>query len=387
MAIQTLVGPSVTGNGYQMYDYPTITRSTQYATPPTLLGPSVTGGNPVYSGQTNSSFTPTIQASPSMQNVTSNPSTSPLSKAQQDWNTYHTNEGVMPVGYGGENPTSNYEDQMRAQIEQGYGDYFSSLDQMLTSGLPAQKTAQEDILKSQLAQGMSDLSTQKEQSSAELATQKVKTEENTQRTLKDLAGNIRNMMTAGNVYLGARGAGDSSAANMYSYALTKLGNKQRGDVLSQRNSILNDIADREFKLGSTYNNEKNRLTNDFNSKIAGIASWFAEAQNGIKQMLAQGQLAKSKDMAAISQQALNYAMQQLQNVQAQYYNQNAALQSWAMSRATDIQSLKANMDAISQYRAPSIGYTPIQPLGANMVTSPITYYSQNTDKDKNLYNF
>src|SRR3990167_5681529 len=189
-------------------------------------------------------------------------------------------------------PTFDPYAQLRGEISSGWDSYIGSLDKILNEGLPSQQTAQQGIVQSQYGQGVADLGAQKAEGLTELGRTRAKTEQNQVRTLRDLSVNIRNAFQAGNVYLGARGAGDSSAANQYSYALTKLGSQQRSDIMQQGADIFGEIDAREFKLGNIYNQEVNRLGSDRDQKLLGIQSWFAEQQNGIRQAQAQGQLGK-----------------------------------------------------------------------------------------------
>lgn len=177
--------------------------------------------------------------------------------------------------------------------------------------------------------------------------QRRKTEENQVKTLSDLADNIRNQYMAGNVYLGARGAGDSSAANMYSYALNKMGSKQRGDIMGQTASTMNDIADREAKLKGIYTQEVSRLDTEKNNQIAGIAQWFAEQQNNLRGMKAQGELSKGQDLATLSQNLLSQALSKLNEVETNTRNRRNALESWAMSNSQNLTQLKQNMSGIA----------------------------------------
>lgn len=240
------------------------------------------------------------------------------------------------------------ENQIRGEINSGYDSYFSSLDDILNNGLPQQQTAQTNIANSQYDQGVNTLDLQKTQGVADLNKQRSQAEQSQSKTLNDLASNLRNSFMAGNVYLGARGAGDSSAANQYSYALTKLGSQQRGDVTSQFNNIQNDINDRESRLGEIYNSQVKDLGFQRDQQINSIAQWFAEQQNALKQAKAQGQLSKSQDLASLSQNLLNVALQRLQTVQTEAANKRSALEQWAMNNSQNISQLKQNMGQVSQ---------------------------------------
>lgn len=241
----------------------------------------------------------------------------------------------------------DYAAEARNAINSGYDSYFGELDNMLNQGLPSQRTAQEDIARSQYDQGVNQLSSQRTLGMQDLQGQREKATTQQNRTLKDISENVRNLFQSGNTYLGSLGAGDSSAANQYAYALTKLGSKQRGDVQSQYADIQNDIGGRETRLNEIYNSEVNNLASQRDQQISTIASWFAEQQNALRQAKAQGQLSRGQDLASLSQNLLNNALQQLNNIQAEAANRRAALDQWAMSNAENITQLRNNLQTVS----------------------------------------
>lgn len=250
-------------------------------------------------------------------------------------------------------------------LNQGYNDYLAQLDEMLNQGLPSQKAAQENIALNSFNQGQADLNLQKEQSLADYAKQEQLTQTNKVKTLKDIADNLRNSFMAGNIYLGARGAGDSSAANQYSYALTKLGNQQRGDVNSQVTGIMQDIGDKKTALTQIVNNEINKLKTAYDNTVQSIAQWFAEQQNAIKGLKGQALLQKSQELYTQGVNALNQAKQEASN-------KRTALEQWAMNNATTIQQLTENLAQVSgnaqyvQPKATKIAGTPTTDSSGNL---------------------
>ena len=254
-------------------------------------------------------------------------------------------------------------ERQRGEISSGYDQYFGELDAMLGE-LPSQRTAQEDIVGSQFTQGVADLGAEKELGLADLGQQRTRTESSQAKNLADLAESIRNQFTAGQVALGARGAGDSSAVNQYSYALSKLGSKARGDVMSQTSDIMSEIDNREFKLNTVFSNEKTRLGSERDQKISSIAQWFSEATNQIRQMKAQGQISKGQDLASITNNLLNQAMQQAQQVQAAYLNRQGMLEQWALNNQQSIQQARDNIST-------QANYSPIMPQAGAIAGQPI----------------
>lgn len=245
------------------------------------------------------------------------------------------------------------EDRVRNEINSGFDAYISGLDQML-GNIPGQRQGQEQIVQNSFNQGVSDLTAQKTSSQQDLDTQRRKTQEGQVKTLNDIADNIRNLFQTGNVMLGSRGAGDSSAANQYSYAVTKLGSKQRGDVLAQTRSIEADIQDREAKLNNIFTQETAKLRTERDNNILQIAQYFQDKQNELIQAKAQGQLQRGQSLAQLSTQLLNQAQQYLMQADADFKNKQNALMTWATNNATTIGQLKSNLAAVGQYNAPGI---------------------------------
>ena len=121
------------------------------------------------------------------------------------------------------------------------------------------------------------------------------------------------------------------------------------------------------KLGDVYNQAVNDLSYERDQKISSIASWFAEQQNALRQAQAQGQLSKGQDLASLSQNLLNVALQNLSNVNAEISNRRSALEQWAMNNSQNIQQLQGNMSAITS--APFAQAPNAQPIvGTPQVT-------------------
>lgn len=222
------------------------------------------------------------------------------------------------------------QDNLRNEISSGWDNYLGSLGE-INNGLSDQRTAQENIANSQLTQGQNSLQTQQSKS------------------LRDIADNIKNSFQAGNIYLGARGAGDSSAADQYGFAVQQQGAKQTGN--------LNEFV----------TNKMSELSSDHDQKINQIASWFADAQNQIRQQIASGQLNKAKDIASLTQNILNQALAAKAQVTQNAQNQYNTLVQWAANNSHNVDQLRGNIAAIPQ----ALG-TPSVDSGGNFIV-PVGY--------------
>lgn len=211
-------------------------------------------------------------------------------------------------------------------FDNAWSGYLASLDQQL-GGLEQQKAAQLDTATKTRDTGLANLQSQYTTTEGQVKGQQ-------QKTLNDLTEALQGYWQQGNAMLGTRGASDSSASPMYSYALAKLGSKQRGDVMA-------DYSSRLQNLKSVYDQNRNNLENDYNTQINQIGQWFSEAQNAVRGM--QGQAALQK-----SQQILDYGMQLLAQQQQQYQNQKAILDQWVANKSTTLQQLMAGMNQNAQ---------------------------------------
>lgn len=265
----------------------------------------------------------------------------------------------------------SYEDQMRNSINSGWDSYINSLNDMLSNTLPGQKTAQENIANTSYQSGVNQLGTQKASSEQAVNKQQVT-------NLKDLAENVQNLFQSGNIYLGSRGAGDSSAANQYSYAVSKMGTKARGDIMSQASDRLNQISD-------IYNSEVNRLQSDLNTRINEIADWFNNAKGTIMQQVGSAGLNKQKDIQALATNMYNQALQATQAIQQEAAQRQQILQTWAANNATNVQQLITNLKQVQQmpqFQGLSSGSPQVTTEGNYYVP---TGYGTNTTQKKDLF--
>lgn len=310
-------------------------------------------------------------------------------QAQQDFqkvfggdiNKLMTARGVNTSGSGG---GVDPNEAIRNQLSSSWDSYFRSLDDQYNA-LSGKEQDMQGIARNSYDQSVRDIGFEQENNQALLDKQYRKNEENQVRSLQDIADNIRNLYRSGNIYLGSRGAGDSSAANQYSYAVTKLGSKQRGDVLNQTRSIQNDIADREAQLGRTVMSEKAKIKTDFDNKVLEISTWLKDAQEQVKQARANGELQKGQSLAQLSQDIYNQATNRLLQLENNATERTNALVSWATSNSANINQLKANLKEVSNITATNPTFSQLS--GSPQVDAQgniRTYWSQTKDEDKRI---
>lgn len=282
--------------------------------------------------------------------------------------TQSSSDGSRDDGDGGVD-TDSYRDE----ISSGWDSYIRGLDSQL-GGLSTQRGAQESIVNSQYNQGINNLGLQRDQGVQALDQDRQAAQQNQVSNLRDISSNIRNAFQAGNVYLGARGAGDSSAANQYSFALNKMGTQQRSDVMNNTASILADVDARETNLRNIYDTEVRNLDGQKNQQVQQIALWFADAQNQIKQMQNEGKLRKSQDLQSLSKDLLNQAISRVNQIEAETSNRRQALEQWALGVSNNIGQLRSNMQQVAEYnpnlmQAQAINGAPQVDSSGNIATN------------------
>lgn len=300
--------------------------------------------------------------------------------ARQDWAATGGSKANQSTG------GTNLNNQLRSEIEGGYNTYINDLNN-LYGGLGTQAKSQEDIANRSYGQSISDLNANKQSSLMDLGTSQRKVEENQVKNLRDISSNLQNQYMAGNVMLGSRGAGDSSAANQYSYALNRIGSKERGNVMNQTASSLADIETQKAKLNNIVTQETSRLDTELGNTKSQISSWLAEQQNAVGQMIAQGKLNKSQEIASLTQNLLNQAISAYNTKVQEVANKKSTLENWAASNATNIQQLASNMQAIGQF-APNMPTANTLNGGVSMDAQGNMrglYGFGTSDEDKNNY--
>lgn len=281
---------------------------------------------------------------------------------------------------------SSGEDGVRNEINSAYDGYISSLDQQLgILGTTYATMGQQVGASNQQYQNGLDL--QKTQGQDALTAEATKTDQNQKKTLQSLTDDITNQFQAGNVYLGARGAGDSSAASQYAYAIAKQGNKQRGDVMAQTADIKNEINKRSENLTNIYNTETNNNKLEYQKQMGQLAQWYSDQQSQIAGLKGSANLNRGTSLAQMSMDLLTQAKQRAQDLQDQATQKQSALETWALNNSTTLKQAQAKLGDQSAFTAPNLTRANIQGANAgtsNAGTAPVAYgYGSNT-QDKNL---
>jgi hypothetical protein len=243
-------------------------------------------------------------------------------------------------------------------LNQQYSDYLGNVGNMENT-INTQKTNQEAQAGSVYNEGVNNLN-----SGYDLNTNQINT--NQGKSLRDIGSSIQAGFNAGNNLLGSMGAGDSSAANMYSYALAKEGSKQRGNAMENYNN-------QRFQLKNQLDQGMRTLASQRDQAIYNVASWFSQQQMTLQGMRADAARDRSSQLLSIAAQKLASVDQA-----AQTMKQN--LTNWALSVSTNLGQLNTNMTGIGQYTNPQVNSTAynIRPVGS---AAPNYYNNANNNSN------
>jgi hypothetical protein len=174
-------------------------------------------------------------------------------------------------------------------------------------------------------------------------------DQNQAKSLRDLSSNLRNSFQQGQNQLGNLGAGDSSAVDQYSYALTKSGNQSRGDLLQQTG---NQRANVDM--------QQNALQRQQAQQISALNSWKSNALLNISSQYGQ-------QRAQLEQLKMSAPAQYIQGVQA--LNNNVMSQLQQVDQAHQAQAAQLGAGLGNSIQGLDLSGTNIQPQ--NLSVAPL----------------
>jgi len=303
---------------------------------------------------------------------------------------WHGDDGGWKQGGGTDQNAENQ--RIRNEIGGAWDGYISSLDEQFGM-LDNQKTGMEGQVNAQANKFSNTLGLQLGQGQTALAGERTETDASQKKNFQDLDEDQSNQMRAGNIFLGSRGAGDSSAADMYSYALGREGSKIRGDIMGQTKEIQNQIKVREENLQNIYNTEINNNQEELDNGLSQIATWFADSQRQIQQMKGEAGRDKGLSLAQMSYEILNQARARAEQLQDYAREKQTAVEQWALNNSRTLAEARNKLGNQSAYSAPGINRQQISgvssaPRSTGYGTgAPATGYgTASNDENKNLLN-
>lgn len=246
----------------------------------------------------------------------------------------------------------------RRTIEANFADYTNALQGQKTR-LGETQNVLADRIGSQYAGNVRDLNLSRDQGQANIARAQEKVRLRGAETLKDLASNIRSAFDAGNIRLGTSGASDSSASGQMAYALARLQNQNRADVMSQGNEQLADLDFEEMQMLQSYNAELQRLNDEKENSIADIALDFQSKIDAINAEMVNANIDRRTALAQLKVEVANDA---LSNIAGMDRDINSYISDITRRVNQGVGDLEAAKKAISGISSTSQNFAPTTQL-------------------------
>lgn len=224
-------------------------------------------------------------------------------------------------------PTPNYSAQALANI-QSQMNQLNAREGMYRGDIDAQYGVRRAGLDVNKGQGMQNLDRQRQTETRQK-----------DMSIRDLANNIRNSYQAGMQRLGVQGAGDSSAARMYKYALGQLEGQNRGQIVDNYQFNQGNIDLAVKQLEQNYSQKILELDDWKRSQVLAIADKFQVARDQLNAQRA------SLGAGVVGQQQAQLAAQtaaQLANVSATVTQASQAVQDNFAQAAAELRAYNQN---------------------------------------------
>jgi hypothetical protein len=256
---------------------------------------------------------------------------------------------------------------MRGSIENTYSQVFSQLDSM-AGMLPDWQKQKQKSIDDLFASQKTEIDTAKEGELGKFGGYREQVATMQGQSIKDLAENMRKLLQAGNIYLGTRGAGDSSAAGMYNYALTKEGNKGRAAILNQANQMYNELNMKQADIENTFNQQIAQLNTWKADQVSQLGDWVNNMKWKIEQAKVGATQEKAQALNQMEMNLMNNALQRLQALDQQATQWGAAMKEWAVNRLASIDDYKMKLGQMGQWSPTQIVQQELQGINAPQQT-------------------
>lgn len=246
-----------------------------------------------------------------------------------------------------------FREQQTGMINSQFGEYFSNLDRQI--GLLPEEQATQEAKVGNLATGsQADITLGQQQTGQTIDTGIANAQQNKSTSLRDLEGDMRSSLFAGNQYLGARGAGDSSAADMYKFAISKQANKAKSGVLQTFNKTLGELDQKKVDLQNITNSEMTKLKTWKDNALLDVTKYINDKKDALQNLISQGRIDQATALRELNTTIYNQAQSRLQAIEQQATAFSQSMQQWATQRAASLDDYKLQLTKSAQFSVPDV---------------------------------
>ena len=283
-------------------------------------------------------------------------------EAYNDWVAKGRPTGGSGGSGGGIDANQAAINAARGAFNNAYAPLFAQLDAM--AGLiPQQQQQREQGIQNMYGSQVGEIQGARDSAMAGLDVSKQQVAQRQAKSVRDLQENMRNLLQAGNIQLGVGGAGDSSAKDMLSFALSKAAGRSGADISNQAQAMYTDIDMQGNQIKATYDDNLAKLATWRDNNLSEVTKWAQEMLMNIESQKATAKGQQAAALAANETNIINNALSRLQQIDDQVSSWNKGIQEWALNRMAQIDDAKAKISGYGKYTPGQITAQELQGLG------------------------
>ena len=229
--------------------------------------------------------------------------------------------------------------------------------------IPQQQQQREQGIQNMYGSQVGEIQGARDSAMAGLDVSKQQVAQRQAKSVRDLQENMRNLLQAGNIQLGVGGAGDSSAKDMLSFALSKAAGRSGADISNQAQAMYTDIDMQGNQIKATYDDNLAKLATWRDTNLSEVTKWAQEMLMNIESQKATARGQQAQALAANETNIINNALSRLQQIDDQVSYWNKGIQEWALNRMAQIDDAKAKISGYGKYTPGQITAQELQGLG------------------------
>lgn len=228
------------------------------------------------------------------------------------------------------------------------------------SQLPTWKTEDEGTLGTTVQGMRGQLGTTKDAAIQKLGSFREDVGNRTQLGIENIQDNLRNLLRASGMQLGAMGAGSSSASEvMAPYAFQKQATRSMGDVTKQSNDQYGELDRQEIDTQTQYDMKLKDVDMWEAEEKQGITDRIRSFENAIREAQMNNDTARANALASLEVDLMNSAQQKLDQIEATALQGRESLKSWTRDRLAQLNNMKLEL-------ANSANFSPQEIVGREL---------------------
>lgn len=262
--------------------------------------------------------------------------------------TYNVNDEAAKRAAQLAGQNSDQQAKLKEAIGGAYDPIFSELDRQI--GLtPQYKQQLSDQISTLAGQQTTDVTSQQTQDINSINTGKATEVTNAKGSLRNLEEDVRNIIQATALYLGSRGAGDSSAGGAASEAITSAAQKARSGVLQTRDQALGVLDSKIADVNAAATDQIRKIGDWKTNKLADITQWAIDRVDQLNQQKSTASGAKANAIANMITQTEQQFYSALKGLDDAVFNYNQSVATWQQQRQADLEDFKTKLGIQASY--------------------------------------